>query len=94
MESREQACVQEIHTLERHIDQLTHQLEMMNGELRQAKEEREAMISDINSHRNNSYNMEMSSQDMGRYVAQLESDKMALRQQAADWQKQAEFAKR
>jgi chromosome segregation ATPase len=79
VEGREQACVQEIHTLERHIDQLTHQLEMLNGELRQAKEEREAMISDIHSHRNNSYNLEMSSQDMTRYLAQLENDKQVLR---------------
>ena len=41
-----------------------------------------------------SYNLEMNSQDMQRYVAQLEADKLALRQQAADWQREADIAKK
>ena len=94
METREQACIQEIHTLERHIDHLTHQLELANQALGEAKDEREALIHDIHSHRNMSYNLEMSSQDMQRHVAQLEQDKLALRQQAADWQRELDIAKR
>ena len=31
VELREQNCIQEIHTLERHIDHLTHQLELTNA---------------------------------------------------------------
>jgi hypothetical protein len=31
---------------------------------------------------------------MQRYVAQLEADKLALRQQVADWQREADFAKK
>ncbi len=44
VETREQACIQEIHTLERHIDNLTHQLELANVALKEAKDEREAII--------------------------------------------------
>ena len=93
-ETREQACIQEIHTLERHIDHLTHQLDLANQALKEAKDEREAIIHDMNSHRNLTYNLEMNSQDMQRYVAQLEADKLALRQQVADWQREADIAKK
>jgi hypothetical protein len=55
-------------------------LELGNQALREAKDEREAIIHDMNSHRNMSYNLEMSSQDMQRHVAQLEQDKLSLRQ--------------
>ena len=60
-DTREQACIQEIHTLERHIDHLTHQLDLANQALKEAKDEREAIIHDMNSHRNLTYNLEMNS---------------------------------
>ena len=60
-ETREQACILEIHTLERHIDHLTHQLDLANQALKEAKDEREAIIHDMNSHRNLTYNLEMNS---------------------------------
>ena len=94
VEQREQNCVSEIHTLERHIDHLTHQLELAQMAVREAREEREAIVADINSHRTLSYNLELTSQDMQRYVAQLENDKASLKQQALDWQREAEIAKK
>jgi hypothetical protein len=48
-EQREQQCIQEIHTLERHIDHLTHQLDLANQALRDSKQERDAMLSDMQS---------------------------------------------
>jgi chromosome segregation ATPase len=47
LETRESACIQEIHTLERHIDHLTHQLDLANQALRDAKDEREAILHDL-----------------------------------------------
>jgi len=76
IEQREQGLVQEIHTLERHIDHLNHQLELSSGAVREARDERDAIIADINSHRTMSYNLELTSQDMQRYVVQLENDKV------------------
>jgi peptidoglycan hydrolase CwlO-like protein len=52
------------------------------------------MLNDIQSHRTLSYNLEVTSQDMQRYVAQLEQDKTALRAQVSDWQREAEIAKK
>jgi chromosome segregation ATPase len=86
--------VQEIHTLERHIDHLTHQLELLSTELKEAHAQREALAADMHSQRSFSYNLELSSQDMQRYVAQLEHDKVALRSQAQDWQRELDLAKR
>ena len=48
----------------------------------------------MNSHRNLTYSLEMNTQDMQRYVAQLEADKLSLRQQAGDWQREADLAKK
>jgi hypothetical protein len=47
--------------------------------LREARDEREAILNDMNSQRTLSYNLELNSQDMHRYVAQLENDKIALK---------------
>ena len=56
--------MQEIHTLERHIDHLTHQIELANGALNEARDDREAILADMNSHRTLSYNLELTGQDM------------------------------
>lgn len=52
------------------------------------------MLNDMNSQRQASYNYELNSQDMQRYLVQLENDKLALRQQVSDWQREADIAKK
>lgn len=59
VEAREQNCIAEIHTLERHIDHLTHQLELVNVSLKESRDEKEAILHDMNSQRNLSYNLEI-----------------------------------
>lgn len=52
------------------------------------------MINDMNSHRTLTYNLELNSQDMQRYLAQLENDKIQLKSQVQDWQREADIAKK
>ena len=47
VEQREQSCIQEIHTLERHIDHITHQYELAQQSINQAKDEQHQLLNDI-----------------------------------------------
>jgi chromosome segregation ATPase len=94
LEAREASCISEIHTLERHIDHLTHQLELAHSELRDLQLQRDAVVHDIQTQRQLSHTLELSSQDMQRYLAQLEADKVALKQQMLDYQREAEVARK
>jgi chromosome segregation ATPase len=48
-EQRENNYIQEIHTLERHIDHLTHQLELAHKAMRDLSDEKEAMNADFHN---------------------------------------------
>ena len=52
------------------------------------------MAADVQSHRTMTYNLEVTSQDMHRYVAQLETDKLTLKQQVTDWQRETDITKK
>lgn len=60
LESREASCISEIHTLERHIDHLSHQLELAHSELRDLQLQRDAVVSDIHTQRQLSHTLELS----------------------------------
>lgn len=64
LESRESSYISEIHTLERHIDHLSHQLELAHQELRDLQTQRDAVIHDIQTQRQLSHTLEMSTQDL------------------------------
>lgn len=80
LESREASYIAEIHTLERHIDHLSHQLELAHQEMRDLQTQRDAVMQDIQTRRQVAHTQEMSMQDMQRYLAQLENDKVAMKQ--------------
>ena len=48
MENKEQNYISEIHTLERHIDHLTHQLELSHKAMNEVSQERDSALNEIN----------------------------------------------
>ena len=49
MEIKDTQYIQEIHTLERHIDHLTHQLELAHKAMNEIAMERDSIVNDMNS---------------------------------------------
>ena len=47
--------------MERHIDHLTHQYQLAQQTVNQAKDEQHQLLNDIQSHRTLSYNLEVTS---------------------------------
>ena len=80
VEARERNYIDEIHTLEGHIDKLTYQLEMVHQQLKMANEEKEAMINDMHQQRNLSYTLEAGKEDMHRTMSHIEKERYDLRQ--------------
>lgn len=58
LEQKEQNYISEIKTLERHIDHLTHQLELAHKAMREIQEDRDKMEIEINNHKANNMNTE------------------------------------
>lgn len=57
---------------------------MAHKALREVNDEKEAIISDINNHRNLSYSLEMNKEDLQRHASQVEHDNKYLKQQMKD----------
>ena len=51
LNQKEQNYIAEIKTLERHIDHLTHQLELAHKAMKEIQEERDKLEIEINNHR-------------------------------------------
>jgi uncharacterized protein YoxC len=52
LQNKEQSYIHEIKTLEKHIDHLTHQLEVTSREQREVLQTRETLAHDMQSQRN------------------------------------------
>lgn len=84
LQQKEQNYIAEIKTLERHIDHLTHQLELAHKAMREIKEERDKFEVEIHNHQALSMNNESSKEGLQRTCAQLEQDKRFMSQQIND----------
>ena len=70
--------------MERHIDHLTHQLELAHKAMREIQEERDKMEIEINNHKALSLNNESNKEGLQRMCSQLEQDKQFMNQQLQD----------
>ena len=93
-EQRERQYIDEIHQLERHIDNITIQLEAAHNGLREAQAEKENMINDFHQQRNLSYSLEMSSQDVHRQISMIEGQKQQVQLQLRDTQKENDILRK
>lgn len=84
LEQKEQNYISEIKTLERHIDHLTHQLELAHKAMREIQEERDKMEIEINNHKAVNMNTENNKEGLQRICAQLEQDKGFIGKQNQD----------
>lgn len=75
LEQKEQNYIAEIKTLERHIDHLTHQLELAHKAMREIQEDRDKMEIEINNYKAVNMNSEHNKEGLQRMCAQLEQDK-------------------
>lgn len=58
LQQKEQNYIAEIKTLERHIDHLTHQLELAHKAMREMQEERDRFEVEVNNHKAVAANIE------------------------------------
>mgnify|MGYP003853365131 CR=1 FL=1 len=72
---KEQNYISEIKTLERHIDHLTHQLELAHKAMREIQEERDKLEIEISNHQAMNMNQENNKEGLQRMCSQLEQDK-------------------
>ena len=84
LNQREQNYIAEIKTLERHIDHLTHQLELAHKAMKEIQEERDKLEIEINNHRQMNMNQENTQEGLQRLCSQLEQDKNFMQQQIND----------
>lgn len=80
LQQKEQNYIAEIKTLERHLDHLTHQLELAHKAMRELQEERDGQEVEINNHKTMSMNVENNKEGLQRQCAQLEQDKQFMAQ--------------
>ena len=84
LNQKEQNYIAEIKTLERHIDHLTHQLELAHKAMKEIQEERDKLEIEINNHRQMNMNQENTQEGLQRLCSQLEQDKNFMQQQIND----------
>lgn len=72
LQQKEQNYIAEIKTLERHLDHLTHQLELAHKAMRELQEDRDGFEVEINNHKTMSMNIENNKENLQRHCAQLE----------------------
>ena len=72
LQQKEQNYIAEIKTLERHLDHLTHQLELAHKAMRELQEDRDGFEVEINNHKTMSMNIENNKEGLQRQCAQLE----------------------
>ena len=78
LQQKEQNYIAEIKTLERHIDHLTHQLELAHKAMREIQEERDRMEIEINNHKTLQLSQENNQEGLQRVCSELEQDKAYL----------------
>lgn len=84
LQQKEQNYIAEIKTLERHIDHLTHQLELAHKAMREIQDERDRLEIEINNHKQMGMNLDSQQENLQRLCAQLEQDKCFMSQQIND----------
>lgn len=84
LQTKEQNYIAEIKTLERHIDHLTHQLELAHKAMRETQEERDRMNVELNNQRQFNVSQENGQESLQRMCSQLEQDKQFMQQQISD----------
>lgn len=84
LQQKEQNYFAEIKTLERHIDHLTHQLELAHKAMKEIQEERDKLEIEINNHRQMNMTQENNTEGLQRLCSQLEQDKNFMQQQIND----------
>lgn len=72
---KEQNYIAEIKTLERHIDHLTHQLELAHKAMREIQEERDKLEIEVSNHQTMNMTNENNKDGLQRMCSQLEQDK-------------------
>lgn len=72
---KEQNYIAEIKTLERHIDHLTHQLELAHKAMREIQEERDKLEIEVSNHQTMNMTNENNKDGLQRLCSQLEQDK-------------------
>lgn len=84
LRQKEQNYIAEIKTLERHLDHLTHQLELAHKAMRELEEHKDKQEIEINNYRAMNQNIENSQAGLQRLCSQLEQDKLFMQQQVND----------
>jgi chromosome segregation ATPase len=84
LQQKEQNYIAEIKTLERHIDHLTHQLELAHKAMKELEEHRDKLEIEVNNHRTMNQNIENNQEGLQRLCSQLEQDKLFMQQQIND----------
>ena len=69
---KEQNYIAEIKTLERHIDHLTHQLELAHKAMREIQEERDKLEIEVSNHQTMNMTNENNKDGLQRLCSQLE----------------------
>lgn len=77
MEKKEENYVQEILTLERHIDHVTRQLEDVTKQGEKIAQERDQVFDELNTFKNISNNQESNKTELQRIISRLENDKIS-----------------
>ena len=77
-EKKEENFVQEILTLERHIDHITRQLEEANRNINAIATERDGIADELNNFKGIQMNQENNKTEMQRTISRYENDKHSL----------------
>lgn len=74
-DKKEENFVQEIMTLERHIDHITRQLEDLNKHYNICASERDQLLDELHTFRNIHTNQESNKTELQRAISRAENDK-------------------
>ena len=77
-QQKEQNYLTEIKTLERHLDHLTHQLELNHKAMRELQEDRDNLEKEVHNHQALNHGNEQGRDQLQRALSQLEHDKEFL----------------
>ena len=89
-EKKEENFVQEIMTLERHIDHIKRQLEDLNKHYNACANERDQLFDELSTFKNIHSNQETNKTELQRAISRAENEKYSLRQQLESIQVEAD----
>lgn len=90
-EEREEQMVYEIQQYDKNISSLSHQLEMTQRDLAEAREARDSLLHDHEAQRHLSFNLETSREELQRYIMNLENERNVLISKTEELQRDLHF---